>query len=68
MTPPAGSERLSRAREHLSAAFQELEKAQGLDELSRYVVATTRGDVQRLIRRLTGAVARQTEPEGPEAA
>lgn len=63
MTTP-GADRLTRARKHLSKAFEELDKAEGLDELSRYVVATTRGDVQRLIRRITGAMARQGEDAG----
>jgi hypothetical protein len=67
MTTP--TERIARARDRLSSAFDELDAMDSeLDELTTYAVALARGDVQRLIRRLSGLLARQAPPEPPEAA
>jgi hypothetical protein len=63
------ADHIAEARRHLSEAFTHLDAAPDLDELSRFVIATSRGDVQRLIRRLTGLLARRMAPDGgPDAA
>jgi hypothetical protein len=63
------TDHIAEARRHLSEAFTHLDAAEGLDELTKYAIATVRGDVGRLVRRLTGLLARQRAPDdGPEGA
>jgi hypothetical protein len=52
--------RIRAARDRLEAALAELAAVEAdLDELSVYALAICRGDVERLVRRLTGLLARQ---------
>jgi hypothetical protein len=57
------------AERHLREAFEHLDACTDeLDEVTAYAVALTRGDVQRLQRRLTGLLARRGAAPGPESA
>jgi hypothetical protein len=63
--------RIRAARDRLEAALAELAAVESdLDEVTVYALAICRGDVERLVRRLTGVLARQTErpDDGPAAA
>jgi hypothetical protein len=63
----SGVDHVAEAKRHLSAAIEHMDQAPDLDEISRYIVSTTRGDLARLVRRLTGLQARQAAPDGQAA-
>ena len=64
MSATTPTERLTQAREHLSAAFEALEDGtSALSELERHAVLELRADVQETIRRL-GYVLAFAEREG----
>jgi hypothetical protein len=63
---PDGIDDMAEAARHLRGAFEHLDACgEQLDEVTAYAVALTRGDVQRLQRRLAGLIARQAEAEVP---
>jgi hypothetical protein len=56
--------RIRAARDRLEAALQELAAVEAdLDPVTAYALTLSRGDIERLVRRLSGLVARQ-EPGG----